>query len=198
MNDQPPPGAGSGLDLAMVALRRAREDARLYRFTDQAPSARRRRVRGRTPPVHVGQALLDVFAVIASPLPAWSVVAGPMARHVYPTDFDADSGTLTLTSSSAAWLTNVRLLADALVRKLNEELGPVTVRRLRLLKLDPSAGPPPPPASASIVPRPLWPPPALLPDSGVQAALNRQAEQLPREAGQFLPGEQDESLIIRR
>ncbi|MDL5205301.1 DciA family protein [Streptomyces sp. ALI-76-A] len=184
MNDQQPGGEGR-IDLARVALRRAREDARLHRFTERAPVGGRRRVRGRTPPVLLGRALLDLFpAAEVSPMPAWSSVAGPLARHVAPAAFDSETGTLTLAASSVAWLTQTRLLADRLVRALNDVLGAGTVRQLHLVKKAPSTIlPPPPPAPECLR---VQPKPAVLPpDPAIEAALNRQAHQLPREATQF-------------
>jgi hypothetical protein len=180
--DQQRPGTEARVDLALLALRRAREDARRGRFTERTPAAPRQRVRGRTPPVLLARALLDLFAVAeASPLPAWHSVAGPLAKHVAPTAFDSETGTLTLAGTSAAWLTNVRLLADRLILGLNDVLGAGTVRHIRLVKRDPSTLLPPPPMPDT--PRAPHPQPTTgSPDPAIEAALNRQAGQLPREA----------------
>ncbi|MFI9176109.1 DciA family protein [Streptomyces lincolnensis] len=179
MTPTPEPGQ-ERIDLARVMLRRAKEDARLHRFTERSAAPRQRHPRGYTPAVHIAQALLDLFAGLdMSPLPAWQSVAGPMARHVHPTAFDAETGTLTLASSSAAWLTNIRLCADALVQRLNAELGPGAVRVLRLVKRDSSA-PLLPGDAPEGAPR-LLRQPVLTPDPAVRAALQRQAHQLPRE-----------------
>lgn len=130
-------------------------------------------------------------------MPAWSSVAGPLARHVAPAAFDSETGTLTLAGSSTAWLTQTRLLADRLVRALNDVLGAGTVRQLRLVKKDPSTILPPPalapvavavPENLRVQPKPA----ALPPDPAIEAALNRQSRQLPCEPRQFtLPGEED-------
>ncbi|ALC18361.1 DciA family protein [Streptomyces pristinaespiralis] len=185
MNDQHP-GSEARVDLAALALRRAREDARRGRFTERAPAVRRQRVRGRTPPVLLARVLLDLFAVSeASPLPAWHSVAGPLAQHVVPTDFDSETGTLTLAGPSAAWLTNTRLVADRLVQGLNDVLGAGTVRHIRLVKENPSQVPLLPPMPDSLrTPRPE--PTTAPPDPAIEAALNRQARQLPCEADQPL------------
>ncbi|MGW1289947.1 DciA family protein [Streptomyces sp. NPDC002586] len=184
MNDQPRPGTEARVDLALLALHQAREDARRGHFTERAPAPRRQRVRGRTPPVLLARALLDLFAVSeASPLPAWHSVAGPLAKHVVPTAFDSETGTLTLAGAAAAWLTNTRLLADRLIQGLNDVLGSGTVRHIRLVKRDSSAVLPQLPVPDS--PR-AQPEPTTVPsDPAIEAALNRQARQLPRETDQF-------------
>ncbi|WP_181360797.1 DciA family protein [Streptomyces sp. S1D4-14] len=150
MNDQQRPDSEARVDLAVLALRRAREDARRGRFTERAPASRRRRVRGRTPPVLLSQALLDLFSASGtSPLPAWHSVAGPLAQHVIPTAFDPETGTLTVASATEAWLTQTRLLADRLTQRLNDVLGAGTVRHIRVLKRASSAVLPPPPTPHS-------------------------------------------------
>jgi hypothetical protein len=122
----------------------------------------------------------------ASPLPAWHAVAGPLAKHVAPTAFDSETGTLTLASASVAWLTNTRLLADRLMQGLNDMLGAGTVRHIHLVKRDPSTLLPLPPMPDS--PRTPEPGPTTVPpDPAIEAALNRQARQLPRESHQFTP-----------
>lgn len=102
---------GSGLDLARVALRRAKEDARNHRFTKttSTASAQSQVRRGRTPSVPICRVLLDMFTergllhpVEASMMVKWSSVAGPVARHVVPYGFDQDTATLTLRCDSAA------------------------------------------------------------------------------------------------
>ncbi|MFI1354491.1 DciA family protein [Streptomyces sp. NPDC020898] len=185
MNDQQRPGTEARVDLALLALRRAREDARRGRFTERAPAARRRRARGRTPPVLLARVLFDLFAVSeASPLPAWHSVAGPLAEHVVPTAFDSETGTLTLAGTSVAWLTNARLLAGRLMQGLNDALGAGTVRHIRLVRRAPSTILPLPTMPDG--PRASQPEPTTGPsDPAIEAALNRQARQLPREAVQF-------------
>jgi hypothetical protein len=189
LNDQQRPGTEARVDLALLTLRQAREDARRGRFTERAPAARRPRKRRRTPPVLLARALLDLFAVSeVSPLPAWHSVAGPLAKHVVPTAFDSETGTLTLAGSSVAWLTNARLLADRLMQGLNEVLGAGTVRHIHLVRRDPSTLLPLPPMPDN--PRAPQPEPTTVaPDPAIEAALNRQTRQLPREAHQLtLPG----------
>jgi predicted nucleic acid-binding Zn ribbon protein len=60
-----------------------------------------------------------------------SIVGQEVAPHCTPTRF-AD-GHLEVRADSTAWATQLRLLAPALVRRLNEELGHDTVRRIDVL-----------------------------------------------------------------
>ncbi|MEU0676953.1 DUF721 domain-containing protein [Streptomyces sp. NPDC006172] len=152
-------------------------------------------MRGRTPPVLLARALLDLFAgAEASPLPAWPSVAGPLAKHVIPTAFDSETGTLTLAGSSEAWLTNVRLLAGRLIPRLNDVLGAGTVRHIRLVKRDPSALLPPP--AMPDTPRAPQPQPTTgASDPAIEEALKRQAGRLPREAPRW--SERAETVIMR-
>ncbi|MFF9090484.1 DciA family protein [Streptomyces sp. NPDC014991] len=199
MNGQQNLDTEARIDLALLALRRAREDARRGRFSERAPAARRPRVRGRTPPVRLARALLDLFAVSeVSPLPAWHSVAGPFAKHVVPTAFDSETGTLTLAGTSVAWLTNTRLLADRLMQGLNDVLGAGTVRQFQLVKRDPSTLLLLPPMPDS--PRAPQPEPTTMPsDPAIEAALNRQARQLPCEKAQFvLAGVNGSESVIMR
>ncbi|HEX5595609.1 MAG TPA: DUF721 domain-containing protein [Micromonosporaceae bacterium] len=186
-------GGEQRLDLARMMLRRAREDARLHRFTERSASpAVRRQLRGRTPPVQLGQALLEMFSEHglwseseATLLNCWVSVAGPLVGHVDLAGFDRKSGTLTLCGSSTAWITQVKLLADALIQRINVELGSQTVRRIRLVKRDITG-----PLRSSALPpsaRPdgtharRWQPAPALPDPAIQAAVQRQRQLLPRE-----------------
>jgi predicted nucleic acid-binding Zn ribbon protein len=62
----------------------------------------------------------------------WGDIVGPVvAQHCTPQSY-AD-GVLTVQADSTAWATQVRLLAPALVRRLNEELGDGTVLRVQVL-----------------------------------------------------------------
>jgi predicted nucleic acid-binding Zn ribbon protein len=146
-----------GLDVAKEALAAARSAARARA---QAPGAaaggasgaasgrRRRRTRearsGARPddrdPQPLGRAIdrlladrgWEVDAAVGRVLGRWDSIVGPeVAAHCRPESF-TDS-VLTVTTDSTAWATQVRLLAPALVRRLNEELGSATVSRVRVL-----------------------------------------------------------------
>jgi predicted nucleic acid-binding Zn ribbon protein len=70
-------------------------------------------------------------AAIGSVFGRWGEIVGTdLAAHTKPDAF-AD-GELAVTADSTAWATQVRLLAPALVRRLNAELGDGTVRRVKV------------------------------------------------------------------
>jgi predicted nucleic acid-binding Zn ribbon protein len=68
----------------------------------------------------------------------WPDIVGPqLALHTKPEHFEA--GELTVSADSPAWATQVRLMAPQLLKRLGEELGHGTVRRIRVKG---PAGPP--------------------------------------------------------
>ena len=70
-------------------------------------------------------------AAVGSVFSNWAQIVGPdLAAHTRPDGF-AD-GELAIAADSTAWATQVRLLASALVRRLNSELGAGTVRRVKV------------------------------------------------------------------
>jgi predicted nucleic acid-binding Zn ribbon protein len=172
-------------DLARQKLRQAKEDARLHLFfTGRSVSTGTRQRRGRTSAVPLGQALREMFArrgllteAETQMITRWRAIVGPIATHVHLAGFDPDTGTLTLCGASTAWNTQVKLLGDALIRRINEELGSQAVRRLRVVKRDsPFYGLPP---DSPL--RPLQTRTAREPDPAIQAALDRQASDMPGE-----------------
>jgi predicted nucleic acid-binding Zn ribbon protein len=61
----------------------------------------------------------------------WADIVGPdLAAHTRPDSF-AD-GELAVIADSTAWATQVRLLAPMLVKRLNEEVGDGSVRRVKV------------------------------------------------------------------
>jgi predicted nucleic acid-binding Zn ribbon protein len=70
-------------------------------------------------------------AAVGSVFGRWEEIVGhDLAAHTRPDSF-AD-GELAVTADSTAWATQVRLLASALIRRLNAELGDGTVRRVKV------------------------------------------------------------------
>ena len=70
-------------------------------------------------------------AAMGSVFGRWEEIVGhDLAAHTRPDSF-AD-GELAVAADSTAWATQVRLLAPALVRRLNAELGDGTVRRVKV------------------------------------------------------------------
>ena len=61
----------------------------------------------------------------------WADIVGPqLALHTKPESFE--SGELTVAADSSAWAAQVRLMAPQLLKRLAEELGAGTVRRIRV------------------------------------------------------------------
>ncbi len=61
----------------------------------------------------------------------WEQIVGPeLAAHTRPDGLTG--GELTVTADSTAWATQVRLLAAALVRRVNAELGDGAVKRVKV------------------------------------------------------------------
>lgn len=61
----------------------------------------------------------------------WADIVGrQLALHTSPESFE--SGELTVSADSSAWATQVRLMAPQLLKRLAEELGHGTVRRIRV------------------------------------------------------------------
>jgi predicted nucleic acid-binding Zn ribbon protein len=70
-------------------------------------------------------------AAMGSVFGRWAEIVGAdLAAHTKPDSF-AD-GELAVTADSTAWATQVRLLAPALVKRLNAELGDGSVRRVKV------------------------------------------------------------------
>ena len=70
----------------------------------------------------------------------WADIVGPqLAQHTTPESFE--SGELTVAADSPVWATQVKLMAPQLLKRLAEELGHGTVRRIRVKG---PAGPPRP------------------------------------------------------
>jgi predicted nucleic acid-binding Zn ribbon protein len=144
-----------GIELAREALEQAKADARKRGSVpgSQSGSQRRRasrpaRERGRSgDPRPFGAAIRDLLAdrgweqraAVGGVFGNWSRIVGPdLAGHTTPERFE--DGELVVAADSTAWATQLRLLASTLVRRLNEELGDGTVRRVKVT--GPASGPP--------------------------------------------------------
>lgn len=70
-------------------------------------------------------------AAVGTVFGEWAQIVGTdLAAHTRPESFD--EGELVVAADSTAWATQLRLLAPQLVRRLAEELGAGTVRRVRV------------------------------------------------------------------
>jgi len=149
MTDQPPKNPEpSGVDLARVALRAAKEQARARGAAAQQKKQARRgglrsgaRADGRDP-LPLGAAINRLItergweapAAVGGVMGRWSQMVGPeVAQHCEPQRYDEDARVLTVRCDSTAWATQLRLLAPQLVARLNADLGQGTVRLIKVL-----------------------------------------------------------------
>ncbi|WP_418958059.1 DUF721 domain-containing protein [Streptomyces tritici] len=147
----------SGVDLARVALRAAKEQARARGAAAQQKKQARRggglrsgaHADGRDP-MALGAAINRLItergwetpAAVGGVMGRWPQIVGEdLAKHCVPLRYDEepDARVLTVQCDSTAWATQLRLLAPRLVARLNEDLGHGTVRVIKVL--GPSAGP---------------------------------------------------------
>lgn len=145
----------SGVDLARVALRAAKEQARARGAAAvQKKQARRggglrsgSGADGRDP-MRLGAAVNRLItergweapAAVGGVMGRWpQLVGADIAQHCAPERYDEEAKVLTVTCDSTAWATQLRLLAPNLVARLNTDLGHGTVRQIKVLG---PAGPP--------------------------------------------------------
>ncbi|WP_326611392.1 DciA family protein [Streptomyces scopuliridis] len=147
----PLPPESSGVDLARVALRAAKEQARARGAAVQQKKQARRggglrsgaRADGRDP-LPLGAAINRLItergwetpAAVGGVMGRWPQIVGEdVAKHCVPQRYDDgnDERVLTVQCDSTAWATQLRLLAPRLVARLNEDLGQGTVRMIKVL-----------------------------------------------------------------
>jgi predicted nucleic acid-binding Zn ribbon protein len=148
---QPVDNAGkSGIELAREALAQAKADARERgALPGQGRKKRRKAVRepgrGGSDPTAFGPAIRELMAArgwqeraaVGGVFGRWAEIVGPeLAEHTKPETFE--DGILVIAADSASWATQVRLLASNLVKRLNEDLGHGTVKRVKVV--GPSTG----------------------------------------------------------
>ncbi|WP_367130030.1 MULTISPECIES: DUF721 domain-containing protein [Streptomyces] len=148
-SEHPKPPESSGVDLARVALRAAKEQARARGAAAQQKKQVRRggglrsgaRADGRDP-LPLGAAINRLItergwekpAAVGGVMGRWPQIVGDaLALHCTPQTFDEDSHVLTVQCDSTAWATQLRLLAPQLVARLNDDLGQGTVRTIKVL-----------------------------------------------------------------
>ncbi|MCX3063751.1 DUF721 domain-containing protein [Streptomyces beihaiensis] len=152
---QGPAPEPSGVDMARVALRAAKEAARARGAAVQQRKQARHggglrsgaRADGRDP-MGLGSAINRLItergweapAAVGGVMGRWPQIVGEdLARHCEPQRYDEDERVLVVQCDSAAWATQLRMLAPTLVRRLNEDLGHGTVRRIDIR--NPGGGP---------------------------------------------------------
>jgi predicted nucleic acid-binding Zn ribbon protein len=138
----------SGVDLARVALRAAKEQARASGAAAQQKRQARRgglrsgaRADGRDP-LPLGAAISRLItergweapAAVGGVMGRWSQLVGDdVALHCEPQKYDEEARVLTVGCDSTAWATQLRLLAPTLVARLNADLGQGTVKLIKVL-----------------------------------------------------------------
>ncbi|WP_051810233.1 DciA family protein [Streptomyces sp. NRRL S-378] len=152
MSQTPQP---SGVDLARVALRAAREAAKKTgaRTAKSRPHGTRVVRRDGRAPMGLGEAFTALMAERGWDLPAagtglcerWAALAPDLAEHVAAVGYDAERGELTLRPDSTAWATKARLEASRIVADPNRSARTEAVRTVRVL----SPGPLPSPGAAA-------------------------------------------------
>lgn len=146
--EQKPTPEPTGVDLARVALRAAKEQARARGAAAQQKKQVRRggglrsgaRRDGRDP-MSLGAAVNRLItergweapAAVGGVMGRWPQLVGPeVALHCEPQRYDEEQRTLTVRCDSTAWATQLRLLAPRLVARLNEDLGQGTVKLIKV------------------------------------------------------------------
>lgn len=139
----------SGVDLARVALRAARAEARARGAAAQQRRQARRggglrsgaRADGRDP-LPLGAAVSRLItergweapAAVGGVMGRWPQLVGQqVAQHCAPERYDEEQRLLVVKCDSTAWATELRLQAPRLVALLNEELGHGTVKLIKVV-----------------------------------------------------------------
>lgn len=132
-------GAAQAREKLAQALAQAKADAaRRGRLPRQEPRRKGPR-RGSSDPQPFGRAIRELLAArgweqsaaVGGMFGRWAQIVGPdLAAHTRPGSFE--DGEVVVVADSTAWATQVRLLAATLVRRMNEELGEGSVRRVRV------------------------------------------------------------------
>ncbi|MFC8364243.1 DUF721 domain-containing protein [Streptomyces griseorubiginosus] len=147
--ERPKPAEPSGVDLARVALRAAKEQARARGDAAQQKRQARRggglrsgaHADGRDP-MAFGAAINRLItergweapAAVGGVMGRWPQIVGEkLADHCTPQRYDEDERVLVVQCDSPVWATEVRRLAPSLVARLNEDLGHGTVRLIKVL-----------------------------------------------------------------
>ncbi|WP_018547633.1 DUF721 domain-containing protein [Streptomyces sp. LaPpAH-108] len=154
MSTEQPAGDGgkrapepTGVDLARVALRAAKEQARARGDeARQKKQARRGGLRsgarsdGRDP-MALGAAINRLInergweapAAVGGVMNRWPQIVGEaIALHCKPEKFDEETHELTVRCDSTVWATEIRMRASQLVARINEDLGHGSIRMIKV------------------------------------------------------------------
>ncbi|MFE9409254.1 DUF721 domain-containing protein [Streptomyces sp. NPDC006704] len=148
-SEAPKAPESSGVDLARVALRAAKEQAKARGDAAQQKKQARRggglrsgaRADGRDP-LPLGAAINRLInergweapAAVGGVMGRWPQIVGEdLANHCVPKSYDQADAVLTVQCDSTAWATELRLFAPQLVARINADLGHGTVRLIKVL-----------------------------------------------------------------
>ncbi|MEV7177762.1 DciA family protein [Kitasatospora sp. NPDC093679] len=138
----------TGVDLARIALKAAREAARTQsadapggRSSTTRPTRRTTVRTGGRDPIGLGAALASLVTERAWDTPTaaggildqWTTIAPELVGKVTPVHFDTRTGRLDLQPASPAYATQLRLIGRQLVARINGKVGRTVVRDLRIL-----------------------------------------------------------------
>lgn len=136
------------MDLARVALRAAKEQARA-----RGAAVQQKKQAGRggglrsgsgadgRDPLALGAALdrlktergWEMPMAVGGVMGRWpEIVGGDLAKHCVPQRYDEDERVLTVQCDSTAWATQLRLMQRELLTRLNADLGRDTVRMIKI------------------------------------------------------------------
>ncbi|MBV2354850.1 DUF721 domain-containing protein [Streptomyces sp. J2-1] len=145
---QPRTPQPTGVDLARVALRAAREQARARGEQARERKQARRggglrsgaRADGRDP-MPLGSAIHRLIdergwetpAAVGGVMGRWPQIVGEaIALHCTPERFDEEARELTVRCDSTTWATEMRLRAPQLVARINQDLGHGSIHRIKV------------------------------------------------------------------
>ncbi|MFE3452999.1 DUF721 domain-containing protein [Nonomuraea sp. NPDC059194] len=139
MSDDDNPTA-RGAALAREKLAQAKADAaRRGQLPRREPRRRAAAQRDASDPQLFGRAINDLLAArgwersaaVGGVFGRWPEIVGTdLAAHTKPEHFE--DGEVLIAADSTAWATQVRLLARTLIRRMNEELGEGTVKKVKV------------------------------------------------------------------
>ncbi|MGW6145299.1 DciA family protein [Streptomyces sp. NPDC055140] len=136
----------SGVDLAHVVLRAAKESARKNgggQTSKPQPQPGRAAARDGREPASLGAAISALITERAWELPAacatlrerWEAIAPLLAEHVDAVAYDANSGQLTVCPDSLAWALQTRIEESRVIEAANKSAGRTVVcAPLRILQ----------------------------------------------------------------
>ncbi|MEU7895355.1 DUF721 domain-containing protein [Nonomuraea sp. NPDC049152] len=139
MSDDDNATAARGAALAREKLAQAKADAARRGQLPRREPRRRAAARDAADPQLFGKAITDLLAArgwersaaVGGVFGRWPEIVGPdLAAHTKPEHFE--DGEVVIAADSTAWATQVRLLARTLIRRLNEELGEGTVKKVKV------------------------------------------------------------------